>query len=97
MFFYRITANTPFCGTEYVYHIASKERIEKSEFAEYEEQYANENGQDFDYLVTGWDDENFDSEEERDEALENYYAECEAHMEEITKEEYEEEMGIGAN
>jgi site-specific DNA-methyltransferase (adenine-specific) len=47
----------------------------------------------FSYFLIG----NFDSEEERDEALENYYAECEAHMEEITKEEYEEEMGIGAN
>ena len=55
------------------------------------EEFAQLNAESYEYLVTGWDDDNFDDEDEEAEALENYYADCVGKWEEITEEEYNEE------
>jgi hypothetical protein len=88
MFYYKFTAQTPFCGTDNEYYCASKEELSRGELQEMAEQYATENGESFEYLVTGWDDDEFDDPDERQEALNNYYADCCCEIEEISEEEF---------
>lgn len=94
MYYYKFTADTIFCGTENEYFVATKEPLTAKEIDEMREEYARENAESFEYLLTGWEDDNFEDEGERDEALTNYYADAECSCEEITKDEYEEELGI---
>jgi len=69
---------------------------QKAEKAEDLEEYAEElnqtNAESYEYLVSGWNDENFEdlTEEERQEELDNYYADCNYVIEEVSKEEFEE-------
>ena len=97
MYYYKFTADTIFCGTENEYHVATKEPLTEKEIDEMKEEYARENAESFEYLLTGWEDDVFDDESEREEALNNYYADAECSCEEITKEQYEEELGISEN
>ena len=61
------------------------------------EELTRENAESFEYLVTGWNGENIEdlNEDEVQELLDNYYADCSCEYEEISKEEYEENMGVG--
>ena len=94
MYYYKFTADTIYCGTENEYFVATKEPLTAKEIDEMCEEYARENAESFEYLLTGWEDDNFEDEGEREEALTNYYADAECKCEEITKDEYEEELGI---
>ena len=91
MFYFRFTADTPYCGTELVDYQKFEERPTDAELDEIAEDLAHSNAESFEYLVIGWDDDNFDDEDEEAEALENYYADCCGSWEEITEEEYNEE------
>lgn len=90
MFYFRFTADTPYCGTELVDYQKFEERPTDAELDEIAEDLAHNNAEGFEYLVTGWDDDNFDDEDEEAEAIENYYADCCGSWEEITEEEFEE-------
>lgn len=90
MFYFRFTADTPYCGTELVDYQKFEERPTDAELDEMAEDIARSNAESFEYLVIGWNDDNFDDEDEEAEALENYYADCTGTWEEITEEEFEE-------
>ena len=96
MHYYKITTATCYCGTDSEHYIASQEPMSKEELLETAEELARENAESFEYLITGWNDENIEdlSEEEVQELLDNYYADCSYEYEEISKEEYEENMGV---
>ena len=55
-----------------------------------------QNAESYEYLVTGWNDENIEdmSEDETTELLDDYYADCSCSYKQITEEEYNEEMGV---
>lgn len=91
MFYFRFTADTPYCGTELIDYQKFEERPTDAELDEIAEDMAQSNAESFEYLVTGWNDDGFDDEEEKEEALEDYYAGCTGTWEEITEEEYNEE------
>lgn len=90
MFYFRFTADTPYCGTELVDYQKFEERPTDAELDEMAEDIARSNAESFEYLVIGWDDDSFEDEDEEAEALENYYADCTGTWEEITEEEFEE-------
>lgn len=93
MVYIKIVASTPYCGTDFIEYKEFEERPTDEELDEMAEVYALENAESYEYLVYGWDDDYFDDEEERAEALENFYADClaESGWVEITREEFEEE------
>ena len=97
MFYYKFTARAVYCGTDNEYHVVTKEPLTEKEIEEMKEEYARENAESFEYLLTGWEDDAFDDEGEREEDLNNYYADAECSCEEITKEQYEEDLGISEN
>lgn len=88
MFYFRFTADIPYCGTDNTDYRAFKERPTDIEFDDMAEEFGQLNAENYDYLVTGWNGDNFDDEDEEAKALDNYYAECIGIWEEITKEEY---------
>lgn len=90
MFYFKFTADTPYCGTELVDYQKFEERPTDAELDEIAEDLARSNAESFEYLVIGWDDDSFEDEDEEAEALENYYADCTGTWEEITEEEFEE-------
>ena len=90
MFYFKFTADTPYCGTELVDYQKFEERPTDAELDEIAEDIARSNAESFEYLVIGWDDDSFEDEDEEAEALENYYADCCGSWEEITEEEFEE-------
>ena len=96
MFYYKITADTPFCGTNCEEYVASKEELTPAELDEMAEEFCRNNAEGYEYLVTGWDDEMLEdmSEEEQAEIIENYYADCDGSWEQISQEEFESEMGV---
>ena len=97
MYYYKFTAHTIYCGTDNEYYVATKEPLTDKEIDDMREEYARENAESFKYLVTGWEDDEFDNEEDKQEALDNFYADADCTCEKITKEEYEEEVGISEN
>ena len=90
MFYFKFTADTPYCGTELVDYQKFEERPTDAELDEIAEDISRSNAESFEYLVIGWDDDSFEDEDEEAEALENYYADCCGSWEEITEEEFEE-------
>ena len=90
MFYFKFTANTPYCGTELIDYQSFEERPTDTELDEIARDIAYNNAESFEYLVTGWGNDNFEDEDEEALALENYYADCCGSWEEITEEEFEE-------
>lgn len=90
MFYFRFTADTPFCGTENTHYRGFDERPTDAELDEMAEEFGLLNAESYEYLVTGWGEDNFDNEDEETEALENYYADCTGAWEEITEKEFRE-------
>ena len=86
MFYFRFTAETPYCGTEATDYRIFKERPTDAELDEMAADFGQINAESYEYLVTGWDYDNYETEEEMEEALENYYADCYSGWEEITEE-----------
>jgi hypothetical protein len=87
MAYFRIVVNTPYCGTEQEEYIECETIQEAESIAE---ELCQNNAEGYEYLVSGWDDENFEglSEEEQNEELEEYYSSCDWSVDEITEEEF---------
>lgn len=96
MFYYKFTATTEYCGTECEEFHKFEVKPKPEELKELAEQIARENAESYEYLVTGWNDEEVEGmyEEDVEELLNNYYADASCSYEEITEEEYNEEMGV---
>ena len=96
MFYYKFTATTEYCGTECEEFHKFEVKPKLEELNELAEQIARENAESYEYLVTGWDNDNIEdmTEGEIEELLNNYYADAFCSYEEITEEEYNEEMGV---
>lgn len=98
MRYFKFTADTPYCGTknEYFYKIED-ENATPVALDEMAEEIARDNAESFEYLVFGWDsnpvEEGEMTEEEYEQEIENFYADCSCEYEEISAEEYEEETG----
>lgn len=90
MFYFKFTADTYYCGTKNIDYREFETRPSDAELDDMAEEFGRLNAESFEYLVTGWDDGNFEDEDEKAQALEDYYADCSGAWEEITKEEYEE-------
>lgn len=90
MFYFKFTAGTPYCGTENTHYRGLEERPTDAELNEMAEEFGQLNAESYEYLVTGWEDDNFEDEDEEAEALEDYYANCYGFWEEITEEEFRE-------
>jgi hypothetical protein len=91
MFYFRFTADTPYTGTELVDYQQFEERPTDAELDEMAEDLSRSNAESFEYLVTGWDGDNYEDSVEEAAALEFYYEDCTGTWEEISKEEYDEE------
>ena len=91
MFYFRFTADTPYCGTENTDYRKFEERPTDAELDEMAEEFGRLNAESYEHLVTGWDDENFEDPDALIAALDGYYTDCTGTWEEITEEEYEEE------
>lgn len=95
MFYYKFTSGTPYCGTENDYYVKSAEPLSKGDLEEIADEYAEQAYQDYSYLHSGWNDENLEdmTEEEVEEYMDNFRADCYCEYEEISREEYEENAG----
>lgn len=92
MFYFEFIANTPYAGTQNITFREFTSYPTEETLEEISEEYKQLNAESFEYLVTGWGNENFDNEEEEEQALEDYYADCYCIWEEISKEKYEENI-----
>ena len=92
MAYFQIIVNTPYCGTEQEKYIEC-ETIQEAELIA--EELCRTNAESYEYLVSGWDDENFEdmTEEEQLEELEEYYASSDWSINEVSAEEYSENCG----
>ena len=90
MFYFKFIAGTPYYGTENTEYRKFEERPTNSELDEMAEEFEQLNAESYEYFVTGWEENNFDDEDEEAEALEIYYEDCYGIWEEITKEEFKE-------
>ncbi len=90
MKYVKFTAFAVYAGTEDERYIEFEDSVSEAEIKEYAEEICRDNAESFEYLVTGWDNDNFETEEEAEEALENYRADCSCQWIYVTKEEYEE-------
>ena len=90
MFYFKFMADTAYCGTEYIEYMAFEERPSEDELDDIAQDIANNNAESFEYLVTGWDNDEFDNDEDRAAALEDYYNDVCGYWIEISKKEFEE-------
>ena len=92
MYYFRFIAETPYCGTDIEDYCAWAKRPSNAELDEMADDFCRNNAEGYEYLVSGWNGENFEgmTEEEREEEIANYYSDCYGSWEEITKEEFEE-------
>lgn len=99
MNYYKVFMDTPYCGTSRDIYVASEMSLEQIEVTAGIE--ADENAQQYEYMVFGWDasvedyaEENGLSYEEAEEAMQAeidfYYQDCYSVVEQITKEEFDE-------
>lgn len=87
MAYFKITVDTPYCGTNQEKYFECETIQEAESIAE---ELCRNNAEGYEYLVSGWDGENFEdmTEEEQTEELEEYYASCDWYVNEVSAEEY---------
>lgn len=88
MKYYRFMATTPYCGTDCEEYRGYPDNITEEELEQEADTFCYANAESFEYMVTGWNDDEFENETEREEAIENYYNDCYCTYEEISEEEY---------
>ena len=100
MRYFKFSAATPYCGTEEERYLAFPDNVTEEELEEYADDLARENGEGFEYMVFGWDADPVDdgemTQEEYDEQIDNFYADCHCEYVEVSKEEFEENGGVDA-
>ena len=87
MRYYHYHGETAYCGTDIDEYLALPDD-EELDVEEYEEAMAQQLFDSYSYLATGWNEESDDPDFE-----ENFKADCSVSLVEITKEQYDEEMG----
>ena len=97
MRYIKIIGGTSFCGTDFEEYL--KTDMTDEQLDAYCADAALENAELYNYVVFGWDqtaesyaEENEISVEEAEQEMENYYAEAWAKWEEISEEEYKENI-----
>ena len=92
MRYIKFTAETPYCGTDHEEYEIFPDDTPDTDLDDIAEDIRRNNAEGFEYLVSGWDNENFEdlTEEEQQEEIDNYYADCWGGWEEVSQEEYEE-------
>ena len=94
MIYVKFIVSTEYCGTENEIFLAYEDGTPESSIEIDFLERVRENAESYEYLVTGWDDENYneDEEEEKQEDLEWYYESADtcSNWEYITEEEYRE-------
>lgn len=83
MKYYKFIADTPYAGTENTLYLAFKDDVSESFLEECAEEFRFQNAQDYEYLVTGWDED-----WESDEEMEQYYDSCSCYYLEISEDDY---------
>ena len=100
MRYFRFVADTEFVGTENIRYVAFPNNVTDKELQEYADDFARDNGENFEYLVFGWKaDPVADgdmTEEEYDQQIAFYYEDCTCEYFEVTKEEFIENKGVDA-
>ena len=98
MKYYAFDADTEYCGTENTYYEAFTDEPTENELNEIAEEIRIENADSFEYLVFGWDydpvEEGEMTEEEHEEAIDDYRSSCTCTWREISQEEYEAEAEV---
>ena len=89
----RFWAETPYTGTDFEEYIAVGEQYKESDLNELAEELSRANAESYEYLVTGWEDDEFEDSEEREEAIERYYEDCCCGWDFVSREEWEENEG----
>lgn len=87
MKYYKFTATTPYCRTDMVELVETEEPLEQWLIDCMCADCARENGEMYTHLATGWDG-GWESKEDE----ENYFADCLCTCEELTFEEWVDEM-----
>ena len=92
MRYIKFKADTPYCGTEHEEYDTFPDGTPDADLDDIAEDIRRNNAESYEYLVSGWDDENFEgmTEEEQQEEIDNYYADCWGGWEEVSQKEYEE-------
>ena len=92
MRYIKFTAETPYCGTDHEEYEIFPDDTPDTDLDDIAEDIRRNNAEGFEYLVSGWDNENFEdmTEEEQQEEIDNYYADCWCSWEEVSQKEYEE-------
>lgn len=92
MEYYKFTSGTPYCGTESEHYVKFEEPVSQEDLEQMAEEYAQQAYEDYSYLRSGWNDENLAdmTEEEAEEYMDDFRADCYCECEEISREEYEE-------
>lgn len=92
MKYYKFTSSTPYCRTENDYYHKFETPPKPDELEEIAGEYAEQAYQDYSYLHSGWNDENLEdmSEDEAEEYMDNFRADCSCSYEEISEKEYKE-------
>lgn len=92
MRYIKFTADTPYCGTENEEYVAFPDDTSDTELNDIAEEVAMNHASSYEYLLTGWDYENLEdlTQEEQQELIDNYYADCYCGWEEVSQKEYEE-------
>lgn len=95
MKYYKFTSGTPYCGTENDHYHKFEDKPKIDDLEEISAEYADQAYQDYSYLHSGWNEENLAdmTEEEAEEYMDNFRADCYCEYEEISREEYEENVG----
>ena len=90
MFYFKINAETAYCGTDIEQYYQFEEKPTDEELDELTKSVVRDNAETYEYLVSGFNDEHFEdmTEEEQEEELENYYQNCSGSWEEVTEEEF---------
>lgn len=86
--YYKFTAWTPYAGAEDEIYEEFNKPPTDNELKEILDEHIQLTAESYEYLATGWG-EDFENKEERN----NYYADCDGEWEEITEEEYMNEVG----
>ena len=92
MKYYKFVSETPYCGTEQEYYHEFENEPTKEELEELADEYASWAYDSYSYLHSGWNNENLEdmTEEEAEEYMEDFRADCMCTYCEITEEEYKE-------
>lgn len=98
--YYKFSGSTPYCGTDFEEVIAYENDPTEEELLEDAADLGDQNGESYEYLIFGWccdpvEDGDM-TQEEYDQEVDDYYAECRANttFEEISESEFKNLMGM---